>query len=108
MKRLKDFMISARNGGGTGSHGALIPAVNKKNLMLRRDIIQAVELNRFHIYAIETVEEGMELLTGLNMGTTDKEGRYPDDSVNYKITQQLDQLAEKRKAFAAKSNGQED
>jgi predicted ATP-dependent protease len=69
-------------------------------------VTDAVEQDQFHIYSVETIDEGMELLTGLEMGTDDKEGNYPEDTVNYKVTEKLNQLAESRKAFAKSENGQ--
>lgn len=74
--------------------------------MLRNDILEAVEEEQFHIYSIETIEEGMELLTGLDMGEADESGNYPEGTVNYKINQQLDRMAKNRKEFESSENGQ--
>ncbi|MCC6527993.1 MAG: AAA family ATPase, partial [Polyangiaceae bacterium] len=67
--------------GLTGDQGVLIPSRNKEALNLRRDVVEAVGTGKFHIIAIDTVEEGVELLTGVPAGEIDEAGRYPDASV---------------------------
>lgn len=106
-EKIEGFFDICKERGLTGEQGVLIPSSNEKNLMLRDDILDAVAEDSFHIYSIETIEEGMELLTGLDMGVADEDGRYPEGTVNYRVTHQLDRLAETQKAFASKENGQE-
>ena len=91
----------------TGEQGVLIPKANEKNLMLRTDILEAVEDDKFHIYSIEHIDEGIELLTGKDVGKVQDDGSFPEDTVNHIIMSKLDQLANKRKAFASSQNGQE-
>jgi predicted ATP-dependent protease len=71
------------------------------HLMLRDDVIAAVEAGRFHIYAIRTVDQGIEVLTGLSAGVRGGDGRFPDASVNGRVEARLLALAEKAKAFRA-------
>ena len=59
----------------------MIPRANVKNLMLKRDVIQSVEKGEFHIYQVSSIEEGIEVLTGVSAGKPDKEGAYPDGTV---------------------------
>lgn len=106
-EKIEGFFDVCEKRGLTGEQGVLIPQANEKNLMLRSDVRDAVKADRFHIYSVDTIDEGMELLTGLKMGEPDDDGNYPEGSINYKITRQLDQLAENRKAFSAVQNGQE-
>jgi predicted ATP-dependent protease len=73
--------------------------------MLRQDVIDAVERGRFHIHAVKTVDDAMELLTGLDAGEADQQGRYPDRSVNGKVRTALRRLAEHRRKFAAALGG---
>jgi len=73
----------------------IIPASNVKHLMLRRDVVAAATEGRFAIYAIDTVDQGMELLTGLPAGTSDRDGQYPVGTINQRIAARLD-------AFTAK------
>jgi predicted ATP-dependent protease len=85
----------------------LIPKTNEKNLMLRSDILEAVEKEKFHIYSMEHIDEGLELLTGIEVGEEQEDGSYPEGTVNYRIMEKLDQLAEKRKAFSTPENGRQ-
>jgi lon-related putative ATP-dependent protease len=92
------FDVCARR-GLTGEQGVLIPASNVQHLMLRADVRQAVEDGRFHVWAVETIDEGIELLTGLDAGKTDKDGTYPPKSVNGKVAARLDEFARQRRKF---------
>lgn len=105
-EKIEGFFDICKERGLTGKQGVLIPETNEKNLMLRSDILDAVEQDNFHIYSINTIEEGMELLTGLEMGEADEKGKYPDGTINYNITQQLDHLADARKTFISSENNQ--
>jgi predicted ATP-dependent protease len=67
--------------GLTGQQGVLVPARNRDGLMLRRDVVQAVEKGTFHIFGADTVEEGIEILTGVPAGEMDIHGKYPSSSV---------------------------
>lgn len=80
--------------------GVLIPASNVKHLMLRQDVIDAVAAGRFHIYPVETIDEGIEILTGMPAGEPDEQGNYPEESINGKVHRRLAQLAEKQRKFA--------
>jgi lon-related putative ATP-dependent protease len=84
----------------SGDQGVLIPASNTKHLMLRQDVVEAVEAGQFHIYPVETVDQGIEILTGLPAGERDEEGNYPEGSINYLVETRLIELAEKRARFA--------
>jgi len=74
-------------------------------LMLREDVIEAVDEGSFHIHTVSTIDEGMELLTGLKMGERDAEGNYPEGTVNYKVEKRLAAMAEKRKLFSGTHDG---
>ncbi|MDR8393926.1 AAA family ATPase [Aliifodinibius sp. S!AR15-10] len=103
-EKIEGFFDICQQRGLTGDQGVLIPETNEKNLMLRNDILGAVEENNFHIYSISTIEEAMELLTGLEMGKADEQDNYPEGTINHQIRQQLDQLADNRKAFVSTGN----
>jgi lon-related putative ATP-dependent protease len=100
-EKIEGFFDVCQARGLNGEQGVLIPASNVQHLMLRPDVVEAVEAGRFHVYPVETVDEGIEILTGLSAGEPDKEGNYPEGSVNYRVKRRLAQLAEKRQAFAA-------
>ena len=100
-EKIEGFFDICKARGLTGEQGVLIPASNVKHLMLRKDVIQAVEDGRFHIYPVETIDEGIEILTGVTAGKPDDEGKYPSESVNGRVYARLVELAEKRQKFGA-------
>ena len=83
----------------------LIPKTNVEHLMLRRDVIEAVKAGRFRVFAVETVDEGIEILTGVPAGTPDADGDYPIGSVNGRIVARLAVFARKARARAAREGG---
>jgi predicted ATP-dependent protease len=87
--------------GLTGRQGVIIPGSNVSHLMLRQDVVDAVAAGRFHVHAISTVDEGIELLTGLPAGTPGADGAYPEGSFHGQVAARLDDLAERRRAFHA-------
>ncbi len=98
-EKIEGFFNVCKARGLTGDHGVLIPRSNVKHLMLRNEVIEAVEEGKFHIYPIETVDQGIELLTGMPAGDRDENGRYPEDSVNGRVQAALNEMAQRRKAF---------
>jgi lon-related putative ATP-dependent protease len=102
-EKIEGFFDVCEARGLTGDQGVLIPQSNVKHLMLRDDVVKAVEEGDFHIYAVETVDQGIELLTGMPVGERDEEGNYPEDSFNHRVQQRLASMAEKRRAFEASS-----
>jgi predicted ATP-dependent protease len=91
--------------GLTGEQGVLIPAANVKHLMLRQDVVEAVEKGQFHVYSVETIDQGIEILTGVPAGEPDEEGCYPEGTINYRVKKRLSELAEKRQAFVEAASG---
>lgn len=89
----------AMPGGLTGEQGVIVPAANVANLMLREDVVEAVAQGRFHIYPVRTVDEGIEILTGVPAGERGPDGAYPADSVNGRVDRRLRELAEKLQQF---------
>ncbi|MEM9168989.1 MAG: AAA family ATPase [Pseudomonadota bacterium] len=86
--------------GLTGDQGALIPASNVKNLMLRDDVAEACAAGRFHVYAVSSIDEGIEILTGVEAGARGADGRFPDGTVNAAVEAKLLAFAEARRRFA--------
>jgi predicted ATP-dependent protease len=95
-EKIEGFFDACRVTGFTGHQGVIIPASNVKHLMLRQDVVAAAVEERFRIFAIETVDQGLSLLTGLPAGEADGDGNYPADTLNHRIAARLD-------AFAAKA-----
>jgi len=91
--------------GLSGDQGVLIPAANVKHLMLRHDVVEACRAGRFHVYPVATVDQGIEILTGVPAGRRGEDGAFPEGSVNARVDAQLGVFAEKARAFA-KSAGE--
>ena len=87
----------------TGEQGVLIPSSNVKHLMLRQEVVNAVTQGNFHIYSVETIDQCLELLTGLPAGQRNQEGKFPEGTINQRITLGLLDYAEKRRGFMGKS-----
>jgi hypothetical protein len=68
--------------------------------MLRQEVVEAVREGRFQIYAIETIDQGIEILTGIPAGERDASGKFPDGTVNHRVEARLIELAEQRMAIA--------
>ncbi len=99
-EKIEGFFDTCKLKGLTGEQGVLIPAANMEHLMLRQDVIDAVSEGRFHIYAVETIDQGMEILSGVPAGEPDARGRYPEDSFNGKVYARLGEFAQRQKKFA--------
>jgi len=107
-EKIEGFFDVCKARGLTGDQGVLIPASNVKHLMLRQDVVEAVAEGKFHIYPIETVDQGIEILTGMPAGEPDEEGNYPEGTVNGLVQAELIKLAEQRAAFSAPSEEDEE
>ncbi len=79
--------------GLDGSHGVVIPIQNVKNLNLGNEVVEAVKAHEFHIYAVSTIEEGIEVLTGVPAGKKDKSGNFPAGTINYLAYEKLKKYA---------------
>ena len=99
-EKIEGFFDICAARGLSGEQGVLIPAANVKHLMLRRDVVEAAELGRFRIYAVENVDQAIALLTGVPAGDADASGKYPEGSVNQRVAARLAELSEIRKSFA--------
>ncbi len=95
-EKIEGFFNVCRTKGLTGRQGVMIPASNVRNLVLRADVLEALSQGRFHIYPIRTIDQGIELLTGVRAGAEDEEG-----TVNGLVSRRLRELATGLKAFGA-------
>ena len=80
--------------GLDGSHGVMIPVQNVDNLHLSDEVIDAVKNKKFHVYAVSTIEEGIEVLTGVPAGKKDKNGNFPAGTINYLVHEKLKKYAQ--------------
>ncbi|MGA6828742.1 Lon protease family protein [Nitrospira sp. NS4] len=93
-EKIEGFFESCSRKGLTGKQGVIIPARNTKHLALRRDVVEAVESGHFTVYAVNTVEEAVELLTGIQAGERAIDGEYPLDTVFGRAAQRLADMAQ--------------
>jgi lon-related putative ATP-dependent protease len=98
-EKVEGFFDLCCRRGLTGEQGVIIPAANVKHLMLRNDVAEAVGKGEFHIYPVTTVEQAMELLTGVPAGLPDAKQRYPKGSFNARVVARLAEMAESRRKF---------
>jgi lon-related putative ATP-dependent protease len=101
-EKVEGFYEVCRVKGLTGAQGVIIPASNITNLMLKEEVVEAVKTGYFHVWPVKTVDEGLEILTGLPAGSRQPDGAFDEGSVSYRVDQRLGSLAEAAKAFAAR------
>ncbi len=100
-QKIEGFFKVCQAKGLTGDQGVLVPCLNLRNLMLREEVVEAVQKGQFHIYSAKTVDEGIEILTGAPAGERQKDGTYPEGTVNYLVDKKLKEMAERLKGFYA-------
>lgn len=98
-EKIEGFYQICKMRGFNKKHGVIIPIQNVRNLHLPDEIIESVKNGDFHIYAINTIDEGIELLTGVPAGKKNKDGTFPAGSINYLVYEKLKSYAEKSKIF---------
>ncbi|HKL26799.1 MAG TPA: ATP-binding protein [Desulfuromonadales bacterium] len=99
-KKIEGFFAVCKGKGLTGEQGVIIPAANRRNLMLKTEVIEAVHAGSFHVWSVETVDQGIEILTGVPAGERDADGRWPADSVNGCVDRRLREMTEAASRFA--------
>ncbi len=92
-EKIEGFFQICKMRGLDGSHGVMIPIQNVENLQLIDEIIEAVKDKKFHIYAISSIDEGIEILTGVPAGKKDKNGKFPSGTVNHLVYEKLKHYA---------------
>ena len=93
-EKIEGFFQICKMRGLDGSHGVMIPVQNVDNLQLSDEIIEAVKEKQFHIYAVSTIEEGIEVLTGVPAGKKDKDGHFSAGTINRLVYEKLKKYAE--------------
>ncbi|MDP2171458.1 MAG: ATP-binding protein [Rhodocyclaceae bacterium] len=99
-EKIEGFFDICAARGLSGEQGVLIPAANVCHLMLREEVVAAVREGRFRIWAVDSIDAAMELLTGLPAGEPDEKGEIPQGSINYQIAMQLAELAQMHQEFS--------
>jgi len=93
-EKIEGFFDLCKLRGLDGTHGVIIPRRNVKNLMLKKEVVDAVRDGRFSIYPIDVIEEGIEILTGVPAGEPGEDGTYPEGTVNERVMKRLTEIAE--------------
>jgi predicted ATP-dependent protease len=93
--KIEGFFDLCAARGLSGVQGVLLPRTNLPHLVLRDDVAEAVAEGRFHLYAVETISQGIEILTGLPAGTRDASGRFPAASVFGRVERRIIEIAER-------------
>jgi len=104
-EKIEGFFDVCKARGLTGEQGVLIPASNVQHLMLREDVVEAVRAGRFKVQSVSTLDEAVELLTGVPAGEKGADGAYPADSINGRVLSRLRLYAAEMKAFTAHHSG---
>jgi lon-related putative ATP-dependent protease len=109
-EKIEGFFDLCRLIGLDGSHGVIIPMRNVKNLMLKKDVVEAVKDGKFSIYPIQSVDEGLEIITGMQVGELRDDGTYPEGTINYLVAKRLTEISEavKEKKEEEKEEKQKD
>jgi len=98
-EKIEGFFDVCRAQQLTGEQGVIIPRTNVKHLMLRDDVVAAVEKGQFHVYAIDSVDDALGLLTGMPAGEADQHGHFPAGTLNHRIVTRLEELQRLRTRF---------
>ncbi len=97
--KIEGFFETCRAKGLTGTQGVMIPKANIEDLMLKKEVVEAVKKGKFHIWAVSTIDEGIEILTNMPAGKRNAKGEFPPDSVNGCMVKSLREMAEKLQKF---------
>ena len=98
-EKLEGFFEVCKAKGLTGEQGAMIPASNVQNLMLKEEMVEAARNGKFRIYPVKTIDEGIEVLTGVAAGARREDGTFEEGTVNYLVDRRLREMAEKLREF---------
>ena len=106
-EKIEGFFEVCKAKGLTGKQGVMMPESNVQNLMLKEEIVDAVKEGKFHIISVKTIDEGIEVLTGVKAGEKQKDGTFEEGTVNDRVDKRLKQMAEKLKEYPSVSTGVE-
>jgi lon-related putative ATP-dependent protease len=102
-EKIEGFYHVCKMKGLTGEQGVMIPKSNVRHLMLKDEIIKAVSKGEFHVWAVSTIDEGIEILTGKKAGKKDAKGNYPKGTINYLVDKKLREYSKKFTQQSAKA-----
>ena len=99
-EKIEGFFEVCKAKGLTGQQGVMIPDSNVQNLMLKEEVVDAVKAGKFNVYSVKTIDEGIEVLTGIKAGQRRADGTFEEGTVNYFVDKQLREMAEKLKEYS--------
>lgn len=105
--KIEGFFDVCKAKGLTGEQGVMIPRSNLRNLMLKDEVVEAVKEGNFHIWSVETIDQGIEILTGISAGDRGADGSYPEGTINHKVDRRLREILENMKKFSAGNEKEE-
>ena len=100
-EKIEGYFEVCRARGLNGQHGVLIPESNVRNLMLKKEVIDAVQARKFHIFPVKTIEQGIEILTDILAGKQFADGTFEKDSIYDRVDRRLKEMAETARRFQA-------
>ncbi len=103
-EKIEGFYAVCKAKGLTGGQGVIIPAANRKNLMLKPEVVTAVEAGNFHIWSVTSIDQGIEILTGVVAGARQEDGSWPEGTVNDLVDRKLLEMTEIVMSFQDGSN----
>lgn len=104
-EKIEGFFDVCKARGLDGQQGVLVPRANVQHLMLREDVIEAVKEGKFAIHAVDTIDDGIEILTGIKAGTRGDDGHFEAGTVNRRVEEKLREFAERGRAFIGRTGG---
>lgn len=104
-EKIEGYFAVCKAKGLTGGQGVMIPVSNVQNLMLKEEVIEAVRDGHFHLYPITTIDEGIEVLTGVPAGEQQPDGTYPEETIHSRVDLRLREMAAELKAFGVHHEG---
>ena len=107
-EKIEGFFDVCKARGLTGEQGVLIPAANARHLMLREDVVAACGKGAFAVHAVESIDQGLEILTGMPAGAAGENGQYPAGSINRLVADRLTDFAETAREFGGGSGNDRD
>ena len=106
-EKIEGFYSVCKAKGLTGTNGVMIPHQNVPDLMLKNEVVEAVKEGKFRIYPVKSIDQGIEILTGVKAGERKEDGTFDEETVNYLVDKRLQHYAEAWKSFGAGEGGKE-
>jgi len=103
-EKIEGYFEICRAAGLTGEQGVVLPASNVANLMLKEEVVQAIRDGKFHLWPVSTIDEGIEVLTGVKAGERMPDGKFEPETVNALVDQRLRTMAEALQRFGKDDN----